>query len=263
MGSPRISHRVNAERLVVLGWPRAILLQFAHPLVAAGVADHSTFRKGRFAAVMRLHYTVRAMLAIGFGDDRQKTRALDGIRAIHRRVHGTLRDATGVFPAGTYYSAEDPRLVLWVHATLLETMPMVYEVMVAPLTPADRDAYCDETAQVAIDLGADPAAVPRTWRDMQLYMQEMYDSGQIAVGDEARTLASGVMSPLGLAGAPYDWFNRLLTVGLLPSSIRASYGYRWSERDEAMLRQVSSLLRGTRRVTPSFVALWPEARRVS
>jgi len=46
-----VSRRINAERLALLGWSRAILLQFAHPLVAAGVADHSTFRGSPFAAL--------------------------------------------------------------------------------------------------------------------------------------------------------------------------------------------------------------------
>ena len=63
-----ISWRINAERFVLLGWGRAILLQFAHPLVAAGVAEHSSFRESGAAAVRRLHLTVKAMLALAFGD---------------------------------------------------------------------------------------------------------------------------------------------------------------------------------------------------
>ena len=248
---------------MVLGWPRAILLQFAHPLVAAGVADHSSFRQGRLSAVMRLHYTIRAMLALGFGNDREQRKALDGIRAIHRRVNGTLRETTGIFPAGTRYSGEDPELVLWVHATLLETMPMVYELLVAPLTDADRDAYCVETAPVAIDLGARPDRVPTTWHALRGYLDRLYASGAIAVGPDAQALASRVLSPLGVAGAPYDWFNRLVTVGLLPAQVRHEYGYRWTHRDAVALQHVAQVVQRTRRVTPSVLALWPEARRVS
>src|SRR5690606_28366098 len=39
-----ISRIVNAERVVLLGWTRAILLQFAHPLIAAAIHEHSDFR---------------------------------------------------------------------------------------------------------------------------------------------------------------------------------------------------------------------------
>ena len=258
-----LSQRINAERLVVLGWPRAILLQFAHPLVAAGVADHSSFRQGRVSAVRRLHYTIRAMLALGFGNDTERHGALEGIRTIHRRVNGTLREATGIFPGGTRYSAEDPVLVLWVHATLLQTIPMVYELLVAPMSDAERDTYCVETAQVAVDLGAPPEAVPMTWDALHAYLDRMYASGAIAVGTDARALAPHVLSPLGLVAAPYEWLNRLLTVGLLPPRIRDAYGYRWTERDGRALRRMAGLLRGARRLTPPLLALWPEARRVS
>jgi len=40
-----IAERINAERVVLAGWSRAILLQLAHPLVAQGVADHSSFSR--------------------------------------------------------------------------------------------------------------------------------------------------------------------------------------------------------------------------
>ena len=39
------------------------------------------------------------------------------------------------------YSAEDPALLLWVHATLLDTSIRVYELLVGSLTAADRDEY--------------------------------------------------------------------------------------------------------------------------
>src|SRR5437868_5402577 len=42
-----VSWKINREvAVVVFGWPAAILMQFAHPLVAAGVAQHSEFRAG-------------------------------------------------------------------------------------------------------------------------------------------------------------------------------------------------------------------------
>jgi len=67
------------------------------------------------------------MLALSFGTDAQREHALHGIRTIHTRVHGQLTQTVGVFPAGTPYSAEDPALVLWVHLTLLESIPLAYE----------------------------------------------------------------------------------------------------------------------------------------
>ena len=120
-----ISRRINAERLLLIAWLRAMLLQFAHPLIAAGVTEHSTFRGSTAAAFTRLRQTVGAMLSLTFGTDAERQASLDVIRAIHRRVNGTLTTGCGCIPAGTRYSAEDPALLTWVHATLVESMVLV------------------------------------------------------------------------------------------------------------------------------------------
>jgi uncharacterized protein (DUF2236 family) len=255
-----ISRRVNAERIVVLGWSRAILLQLAHPLVAAGVHDHSSFREGRLTAAVRLHHTIRAMLALTFGDKAARHAALEGIRAIHRRVNGTLPRAVGIFPAGARYSAEDPALVLWVHATLLESVPLIYERLVAPLTAAERDAYCDEAAAIAVELGARREEVPRTWTDTQRYLGRMYESGAITVSAEARSLAAAVLDPpFAWMVAPIAAINRTVTVGLLPPAVREQYGFTWTARDERRLQVTEERLSRLHGVLPRPLALWQEA----
>ena len=259
-----ISHRVNAERIVLLGWSRAILLQLAHPLVAAGVAGHSTFRGRGLAAAKRLHLTVRAMLALTFADAYGRAAALDGIRAIHRRVHGHLPAAAGRFAAGTPYSAEDPDLVLWVHATLLDSIPLIYERLVRPLTISERDAYCDEAAAVAIDLGARASDVPRTREALRRYFDQIEASEAIVVGAQARELASAVLAPpFAPFVAPLAWINRTITVGLLPDRIRSEYGFDWTPRDDRALERLTSALRVCRGVAPRAIAQWPEAKQVS
>jgi uncharacterized protein (DUF2236 family) len=256
-----LSLRVNAERLVLLGWSRAILLQLAHPLVAAGVSDHSGFRASPLAAVTRLHHTVRSMLALTFGNDESRHDAIAAILKIHQRVNGSIPEAVGPFPAGTRYSAEDPALVLWVHATLLDSVPLVFDLLVHPMTEAQRDTYCDEAAPVAVALGARHDEVPRRWGDVQRYLSRMYASGAITVGPTARTLARAVMSPpVARAIAPVAWVNDLVTIGLLPEGIRRQYGFTWSPGRERALRAVLRGVRTARRLTPDQLALWRDAR---
>jgi uncharacterized protein (DUF2236 family) len=259
-----IAERINAERVVLAGWSRAILLQLAHPLVAQGVLDHSSFSKGRgtlFSAATRLHHTVQAMRHLTFGDAPQARAALDGILAIHRRVNGSLADAVGPYPAGTAYSAEDPSLVLWVHATLLDSLPRVYEAIVQPLDDGERDAWCRQSAPVARALGAGDD-VPATWADAQAYMSEMLASGRIVVSDTARALAADVLAPRYSAiVAPWRATNRVVTVGLLPPAVRAQYGFAWSAADDVALSRTLQGLRMVRRLMPDVVALWPDARR--
>ena len=257
-----VARRINAERLVLFGWSRSILLQVAHPLIAAGVADHSHFRSGARVAVARLRGTIRSMLALAYGDAAAYAQSIATIRAIHTRVHGRLRQTTGVFPAGTAYSAEDPSLVLWVHATFLESVILVYERVVGPVSGADRDAYCEEAAGIALALGARAADVPRTWSALEDYLLTEYASGRIVVGEDARLLAEAVMfPPLSLiTGAP-AWVNRLMTVALLPPSVRDQYHYRWDSRRARQFEHAVRAMRAMRAITPRVLAWWPEARR--
>ncbi len=89
-GADSITWRINREMIVVAGWGRAILLQLAHPAVAAGVHGHSSFRGSLRASFHRLHSTVGAMLSLTFGDTEQMVTAAAGINAIHDRVRGRV-----------------------------------------------------------------------------------------------------------------------------------------------------------------------------
>jgi uncharacterized protein (DUF2236 family) len=258
-----ISQRVTAERLLLLGWARAILLQLAHPLIAAGVFDHSGFRASPLAAASRLHHTVAAMLDISFGDEQASARAIDGIRAIHTRVHGTLSERVGRFAAGTPYSAEDPVLVLWVHATLVDTMVTTFEWLVRPLTADERDRYCAEAAWVATTLGARDADVPRTWPSLRDYVEEMVSGDTLAVGPQAALLGRALLwSPLAAMLPGSGWLNRLMTAALLPPRLRDEYGLTWNGRRHWLAGRVAGLIRGARHVTPDAVALWASARHL-
>ena len=152
----KVARRVNGEAVVLLGWGRAILLQLAHPLVAAGVAEHSGFGGGPLNYVRRTHRTVGAMLALTFGSPEEMRDRANRINAIHRRVHGVLREPTRHFAVGTPYSATDPDLLRWVHATIVESQLRAYELFVGPLTDDERDQYCAEAAEVAPLLSIPP-----------------------------------------------------------------------------------------------------------
>ena len=258
-----IARTINAERLVLLGWSRAIVLQMTHPLIAAGVAEHSQFRASAGAAALRLHETVRSMLALTFGDPRTHAQAIATIRAIHRRVNGVLAQDVGPFPAGTRYSAEDPALLLWVHATLIDSVVLTYEALVAPLDPAERDEYCREAAAVPVELGADAADIPVTWSALQKYLSRTLASGCLVASAEAKAVVDAVLfPPLSLVTGPFAWANRLFTIGTLPASIRDQYNFVWTSRRARQLHRIVRVLHRVRRLTPRVMAWWPAARRV-
>jgi uncharacterized protein (DUF2236 family) len=253
--------RINSERVVLLGWSRAILMQLAHPLVAAGVLQHSTFKGGVVEAAARLHHTVSAMLSLTFADDARRAATLTHIRAIHRRVHGSLAAPAGPFPAGTPYSAEDPALLLWVHATLVDSTAEIYSRVVAPLTRHELDAMCNESAPLVEELGGDPATTPRTWKALRAYVTETLHSPVLAVTPDARALGLAVISPrvVGIA-APFSSLHALITAGLLPASIREAYGFTWNAGRERRFQRALRVLRATRRYAPRSVAQWKDAR---
>src|SRR5438132_8446306 len=92
MGQPLFSPssvfwRVNRELASGLAGPRAVLMQIAHPLIAAGVAEHSRFREHRFA---RLYRTSLAAGAITFGSRDFALRTVESINRIHCRFYGVL-----------------------------------------------------------------------------------------------------------------------------------------------------------------------------
>jgi uncharacterized protein (DUF2236 family) len=256
-----ILHRVNGERVVVLGWPRAILMQLAHPLIAAGVAEHSAFRGGAAEAAVRLRHTVWAMLSLSFGSEDRRRQALSRIRSIHETVHGTLPRGAGPFPEGTTYSAEDPALLLWVHATVLDSNVEMYQRVVRPLTSEELDALCDGSAPLLIDLGGDPLTAPRTWKTLRAYMDAVERSGALVVTPEARAVAERVLRPTAATRpVPFLGIQRLLTIGLLPDAVRHAYGFEWDGARQARFKRVLRLVRGGRRIMPDKLALWKDAR---
>ncbi len=256
-GRDSITWTINREMIVVAGWGRAILLQLAHPAVAAGVHDHSYFRGSLLSSFRRLRSSVGAMLSLTFGDTEQMIAAAAGINSIHNRVRGRVRDG-----AGEQYSAHDPELQRWVHATLLESIPLTYELLVRPLTLHERDRYCSEAAIMEPLLGMPAGWLPRDSAQLATYMREMLAGGRIVVTDTSRTLARAVLYPPRWHVAwPAFRAMQLVTIGSLPPAIRRAYGFDWSARDVRTFARWTALVRTSLRLLPPLAREWPMARR--
>ena len=253
--------RVHREGVLLLGGGRALLLQLAHPLVAAGVAEHSGFKSDPFE---RLRRTLDATLAIVFADRATALDAAERVHRVHARVHGTLPDRAGPFPAGTPYDALDPDLLLWVHATLIDTALDLYERFVGVLDPEARVRYYGETRAVARLFGIPEARIPRTLDAFHAYVGEMLESETLTVTATARDLAAAVLHPPvplvpNLAGRAATFF----TVALLPARFRESYGLPWGPRREAAWRVLTRAGRLALPALPHPLRDFPQARRRS
>ena len=244
-----VAWRVNAEAILLLGGPRALLMQVSHPSVAAAVWDHSDFRKDPYE---RLWRTLDRMVAISFGDPKRSREAAEGVAAVHRRVVGRT-------PTGREYHALDPGLLLWVHATLVDTSLVVYERYVHPLSQLQSEDYYRDMKRQARVFGVPEELLPEELGDLRAYVDRMVRETE--VGEEARALAAHILAPpLPPPLRPLRELLRLVTVDLLPPPLRRGYGLSWSMPKAAALRAAAASVRVLLPFVPDALRLWPHAR---
>jgi uncharacterized protein (DUF2236 family) len=245
--------RVDREMALLLGGGRALLMQIAHPKVAAGVADHSRFMTHPLA---RLAQTMDTMWSIVFDDLPRAQASLDRIENIHLRVQGTVEQ----FPAGARYRAQDPDLLLWVHATLIDSALVTYGLFVKPLSVDEQRQYYQESKKLGVLLGVPETKLPESLEDFGAYMREMIESDATAVGSTARALSQAILHPRPWLLKPFAPLSALITAGLLPPKLRQAYGLSWSGRRERMLRLVAGSARMALPLVPSIIRVAPHAR---
>lgn len=223
LGPGTVSRRLLGHPLLLLGGPRALLMQVAHPAVAAGVVQHSGYAEDPFG---RLARTLGAMEAIAFGSPARAERTRRLIDARHRRV-------SGLTPGGRAYSARDPELLLWVHATLIDSAMGVDARYIGLLGPGERARFYDESRAIAAVFGIPGALVPPDLAAFEAYLDSA--QGELEVGADALAIAESVMHPslsarLGVFGTPLElvvapWLEAV-TADLLSPALRRAYGLR-------------------------------------
>ncbi len=235
---------------VLLGGNAALLLQIAHPLVAAGVADHSDFR---FRRIERLRRTLDLTLAVVFGDRATAERALRRIDHRHAAVIGRAAD-------GRAYDARDPGLLLWVQTTLVLTSLRLYELVLGSLSAAEREAYWQEAKIPAATLGIPSTLLPTTLADLEGYERESLATAVIPDAT-AKEVARAVLRPLAWLPDLAYWPSDVLAAALLPADLRVAFGLRWRARDRRLFRAIVVATRVARRLLPEWFTVVPQARR--
>jgi len=239
-----ITRRVNRENILLLGGGRALLMQVAHPKVAAGVDEHSDFRSH---PIRRLRRTIRMTMAIVFGD---RETALGAARAVNQ-VHANIR--------GADYRALDPDLLLWVHATLADTALVTYETFVQRLKSRERESFYQEFKLLGELLGIPRDRFPDTYADFELYLAQMMSAeGPVRVDARARELAAQIMRPpLRLLPAPAMLPLNVVTTGLLPTVLRQQYHLPWGSGQQRAYRLAVAVLPKLIALTPPVLRVWP------
>jgi uncharacterized protein (DUF2236 family) len=245
--------RLNREAMLLLGaGPRALLLQIAHPSIAAGVNEHSDFRADPWR---RLRGTLRSYLTIVYGSTTAARAEIRRLNVMHR----------GIVGAG--YTARDPALSLWVHATLVDSTLVANDAWLGRLSHARRAAFYDETRPIARAFGVPEASLPIDLAAFEAYLAEMLaPGGPVVVGDLARDLAEAVLRPplpgaLGVLPVPtrlYDW-TLWPSVGLLPAPVREAYRLPWEARHRLVSGWLVAGWQAWRPVLPRSFREMPQA----
>lgn len=247
LGPRSLSWEILRETAILLGGGRALILQLAHPAVAEGVDTHSNFRKD---PVGRAHRTFSSMYEISFGDLANAFKSARRIHGIHHKVRGEVSPDTPSPSAGGPYRANDPSLLFWVLTTLIDSAHQIFELLVRPLSLAEKKQSYQEARLVALVMGIPSSFGPQDYESYQTYLQEMFSGKTLSFGETGR----GLVRELFRATRGAD---RLLTAALLPEKLRRDLNISFTKEDERRHRWLIAALREGVARSPEMVRFVP------
>lgn len=219
LGPDSVSWRILGDASVFLGGIRALVVQSAHPEVAAGVEDHSTYRDDPLG---RLSRTAVYVTETTYGAMPEVDAAVAVVRNAHRPITGTSE-------RNRPYSASRPEMAAWVHNVLTNSFLSAYQAFGdKPLSAADADLFVAEQTKVGELLGAAP--LPSTAQELETWIVEHPDTDV----SQAQTEAIEFLSDPPLA-IPIRLGYRLLfnaAVTTIPEPLQRQLGLtekRWAD----------------------------------
>jgi uncharacterized protein (DUF2236 family) len=244
-----VRQRAGDIRLLLGASGYVLILQVAHPTVAAGVRDHSKFRADPWGRLLR---TLDYAYLLAYSSREAATQVSTILRKMHRPMSGTDSE-------GRPYNALEPSAYAWVHATLGEGVVRGHERVGRPFDEAQRQQFWDEWLTVGGILGLGDGDLPARWSDFEDYFETMVDE-VLEDNDVVQDVLATTRRPSG--PSPFRWLDRrlltamarpfgpyghLMTVGMMPPSLRDKLGLHWSPRQD---RTFHALAVGHRVATP-------------
>ncbi len=230
----------------------ALMLQVSHPVVGAGVSEHSTFREDPWGRLLRtLDFTTS--MVYGGPDLAWET---------GRRVRGMHKQIKGELPNGEPYHSLEPEPYAWVHATLADSIVRSHLRFVGPVPHEDLETFWAEWRRVGRLLGVRDRDLPERWDEFPPYFDRMVRECLVptdSVSDVLEALAAppppavrGMSDGLWQAlRVPAARGGKLGTVGLMSPALRRKLGLSWSRPDRLELRVVGAASRRSGAILPS------------
>ncbi|OXM52591.1 oxygenase MpaB family protein [Amycolatopsis alba] len=206
---------------------QVLVLQVAHPVVAAGVRDHSDYVEDPWTRLMR---TAASLSIYVYGGPEGARYEADRLRALHREF-------TGVDADGRRYGALNPHAYAWVHATLVMAPVDTQRFYGTPMTPSELDEYYAQMSDVGRILGLREQDLPSTWPEFERYYADMID------GFGPNDTISTLFETFRTVEKPWRWLpgkswarirrgQLFLIRATLPPVLRERLGLQWTERDQ-------------------------------
>ncbi len=241
LGRDSVLRRVVAEPVTALMIQRALVMDVAHPKVAAGVEDHSQFRSRPWR---RAWITVDAGLRLVFGPTPTARAAARQIYAIHDHINGHLSVPTAPGDTDTSYTAHDAALLTWVWATLVDSAEVAYTRWVGPFAGSEADAYYADMVAFARFVGIPAELLPVDRTAFATYLDDMLDCGLLGAGDLSRTLTRDILwFEHRSVPPPIVRVGRVLAVATLDPRLRRSLDLRLDPDDERFGNRLDEILR--------------------
>lgn len=229
----------------------ALMLQVSHPVVGAGVSEHSNFRADPWGRLLR---TLDFTTSVVYGGPQLAWDTGRRVRQMHTRIKGTL-------PNGKPYHSLEPEAYAWVHATLADSIVRSHMRFVGPVRHGELETFWAEWRRVGRLLGVRDRDLPERWTDFRPYFDEMIRERlepTDSVRDVLESLAKppppavpGMSEPLWRAlRAPAARGAKLGTVGLMPGELRRKLGLEWTDAQQLELRAVGAASRRSGAVLP-------------
>jgi uncharacterized protein (DUF2236 family) len=252
-GPDSVAWRVHADPVMLVGGLRALLVQALEPRAMAAVDQHSAFREDPWG---RLERTTHFVVATTYGDTPSAEAAAARVRAVHSHIHG-------VDPVtGEAYAANDPDLLLWIHAVEVESFLLAYRTYAGRVSAADGDRYVAEMVRVAEMVELPPGRAPRTEGELHDYLTSV--RGLRATPAAFEGLRMVLFPPMDLRYRPLWAIPTTAAIAILPSYARRLYRIPWFPPAAVPVRTaVFALSRVLNLLTPTPPSLRAARERVA
>lgn len=244
--------------------PQAFVLQVSHPIVDAGVDEHSVYKTDPWGRARR---STALLWPIVYARPQKAIEMGVKLYDLHRSIKGVDKN-------GNKYFSLDPEAYSWVHITGYDATIRMHEMLGKSPTEEQREQMFIEWRQLGGLMGIRDQDLPATRDEYWEYFDHMIKD-KLVMGDVAKDLLAH-NHYLEIPKPPVDWlpefawkmiravvgpFLRFNLRATLPPQYRERFDIPWTRRDQRLFKAWCRFYRVMYSLTPKKRRLIPMARK--